>query len=87
MHTEVFDCSDSVVSWSDMSRISRFPERAWETYIEYSVQSKEYREIYDLTAQKVQLNWRIFPGHTTTQVFNKSKKMMAEKGTSPSEFQ
>ena len=56
--------------------------KAWEPFIEYFVQSQEYRECHDLTGDPVQFDWRIYPGHTTANILQQSKKMMAERQVS-----
>ena len=48
-------------------------------HVEYFAQSKEYRELHDLAGHPVQLNWRSYPGHTTTKILQEIRKMMAEE--------
>ena len=45
------------------------------------------RELHDFTGHPVQFDWRMHQGHTTTQILQEIKKMMAEKIGFPSEFQ
>ena len=49
---------------------------AWRKHLEYFVQGTEYRELHDRTGHPVQFDWRHYPGHTTTKIFQEIEKIM-----------
>ena len=77
--TTVCAFTDSVLCLGGRCREDPGSMKAWETHLEYFVQSKEYREFEDLTGLPVQFHWRTYPGHTTTKILQEIKKLMAEK--------
>ena len=60
--------------------------KAWENTSNSSCKA-ESTEYYDLRGQPLQFDWLLFQGHTTTINLQEIDKIMAERGTSPSEFQ
>ena len=84
-NTTLYVFTDSVLCLGGGCQEYPGPMNAWETLIEFSVQSKEYRELHDLTRHPAQFDRRISPERTTTKILQELKTMMA-KNTSPSEF-
>ena len=56
--------------------------------IGFFVSSQEYRELYDDTGEPVVFEWKMFPGHTTTQLFQEVQTLMDDEiKVKPQNFQ
>ena len=53
--------------------------------IKYFVESPEYRPIYDLTGELVEVVWKIYVGRSSTDILEYIQKML-EEGVQPSHF-
>ena len=66
--------SDSVLCLGRRQTEHPGSARAWESHIQYFVQSREYRGLYDLTGHQVKFDWRNFTGPATTKSLQKNQE-------------
>ena len=59
---------------------------AWEDRLTWFKSSSEYRALYRIDGEPMELEWNIFPGFTTLQLCNKVREFLSNMSTEPENF-
>ena len=80
--TKVYVFSDSVLG---LGKIHQNPgaNEAWKTRIEWIALSQSYRDFDGISGEPTEVEWNIFPGLDTLQVYGKVKDLLSDLGETP----
>ena len=83
--TKVYVFSDSVLC---LAKIHQHPQsnEAWKKRIEWIINEKSYRDFDGINGEPTELEWNIFPGFKTLQLFGKVTDLLSNLGETPETF-
>ena len=85
MKAKVYVFSDSVLCFG---KVLEYPQSNidWENKLEWFKSTNQYRELDGIDGEPVELEWRIFPGHTTLQILQETQGLMRDLDCEPEQF-
>ena len=83
--TKVYVFSDSVLC---LGKVHQHPEsnEAWKKRIEWIINEKSYRDYDGINGEPTELEWNIFQGFTSLQLFGKVTDLLSSLGEEPETF-
>ena len=85
LHTKVYVFSDSVLC---LGKVNENPQSniAWEDRLTWFKSSSQYRSLDRIDGELMELEWNIFPGFTTLQLWYKVQEFLSKMSEKPEEF-
>ena len=84
-HAKFYVFSDSVLRLGKMSENPQ-SKTVWEDKLTWFISSSEYRALFTIDGEPMELEWNIFPGFTTSQLIREVQEFLSKLSEEPEDF-